>query len=934
VGDAYLQKTRAAQCVERTLAEFADRQSAVSNEWESWNSRRRTETTLKQIMAANMETLAVASKLEEQLYPLFSTALDNPADLIEFIGRKRTQLQQDVQAAEADLTQRFDTIAQLEAAGADPGTEQDMVAVKNNLNSIKTKLHTLGADFGELSDATEHFLRSILQCRDSIREYFGTKQTVTGPGSVEAIAEGYEQFKQATMEYFRGLLQQSEQIIERIITLLENLRTYFESQTESENCELKKQHSVLAFDRELGEVRAAIRAEAERLERTRGQYGESVAEAQSVRVAFEERATILQELERRIDAFISSGTELVRQYPETSPYIESETHKLRNEWTDLLRKLEEHRQLHTIAIEYFELITIIEEHYRTLNAELINANNKLTILNNADVANDLVAQVDNMIRTHETSQLDALKKIANLSTQLYGCDKTVTLYTENTKLFQTFYKIKTEVYERSKELGEEQTRREEQQRQEQLQREQEQQRQEQLKREQEERQRQEQLKREQEEQQRLAQLQREQEQEQQRLEQMQREQEQEQERLAQLQREQEQEQQRLEQLKREQEEEQQRLEQLKREQEQEQQRLEQLKQEQEQEQLRLEQLKREQEQEQLRMEQLQREKELAMQQQQEATIVEDVQITTTTSHAGLPHQQQSFDVQTIDEEQYLQEPQVPLVIQTVEEQVHEQIHEVVTTTSTLATAQPEASLRFIQPLSDVCVQEGQRVRLQCVVAGVPDPMIEWYKNGISVQGNPDYRTSFDPASGVCTLMIDETVTADSADILCRAANEAGIADTTARLLVTEAPPPPPKPAGTAPTFAMRLLDGGVAQEGQPFQYDCVVTGQPTPTVHWYKGEQCVDGSPDYRQSYEPASGVASLRIEQVYLEDQTHYTCRAVNDCGSDETSAFLTVKRKYRFGEEGGGGDPIDSPIGAQSWTISCSVADNNNLVAAVDGA
>uniref|UniRef100_A0A182PH82 Ig-like domain-containing protein n=1 Tax=Anopheles epiroticus TaxID=199890 RepID=A0A182PH82_9DIPT len=891
--DAYLQKTRAAQCVERTLAEFADRQSAVSNEWESWNSRRRTETTLKKIMAANMETLAVTSKLEEQLYPIFSTALDNPTDLIDFISRKRTQLQQDVRDAEADLTQRFDTIAQLElAGGGDAGTEQDIVAVKNNLNSIKTKLHSLGADFGELSDATEHFLRSIMQCRDSIREYFGTKHAVTGPGSVEAIAEEYEQFKQATMEYFRGLLQQSEQIIERvkaleppgareldtdkIITLLENLRTYFESQTESENCELKKQHSVLAFDRELGEVRTAIRAASEQLERDRGQYGESAAEAQTVRIAFEERATALQDLERRIDAFFNSGTELVRQYPETSPYIESETHKIRNEWTDLLRKLEDHRQLHSIAIEYFELITTIEKHYRTLNAELINANNKLTILNNVDVANDLVTQVDNTIRTHETRQLDALKKIADLSTQLYGSDKTITLYTENTKLFQTFYKIKSEVYERSKELADQQARREEQQRQEQLQREQEQQRLEQLQREQEE-------------QQRLAQLQKEQEQEQQRLEQMQREQELEQERLAQLQREQEQELQRLEQLKMEQEEEQQRLEQLKREQEQEQQRLERLKQEQEREQQRLEQLKREQEQEQLRMDQLQREKELA---QREATIVEDVKITTTTSHSGLPHQQQSFDVQTIDEEQYLQEPQVPLVIQTVEEQVHEQIHEVITTSTTLSTTQqPEASLRVIQPLADVCVQEGQRVRLQCVVAGVPDPMIEWYKNGISVQGNPDYRTSFDPASGVCTLMIDETVTADSADILCRAANEAGIADTTARLLVTEAPPPPPKPAGTPPTFAMRLLDGGVAQEGQPFQYDCVVSGQPTPTVHWYKGDQCIDGSPDYRQTYDPASGVASLRIEQVYLEDQTHYTCRAVNDCGSDETSAFLTVK-------------------------------------------
>uniref|UniRef100_A0A182QL10 Ig-like domain-containing protein n=1 Tax=Anopheles farauti TaxID=69004 RepID=A0A182QL10_9DIPT len=659
-GDAYLQKTRAAQCVERTLAEFADRQSVVSNEWESWNSRRRTETTLKEIMAANMETLAVASKLEEQLYPIFSTALDNPADLIEFIGRKRNQLQEDVKVAEADLTQRFDTIAQLELAGADAGTEQDIVAVKNNLNSIKTKLHSLGADFGELSDATERFLRSIAHCRDGIREYFGTKQAVTGPGSVEAIAEGYEQFKQATMEHFRGLLQQSEQIIERvkaleppgareldtdkIITLLENLRTYFESQTESENCELKKQHSVLAFDRELGDVRAAIRAEADRLERGRGQYGDCLADAQTARVAFEERAGTLQDLERRIDAFIGSGTELVRQYPETSPYIESETHKIRNEWTDLLRKLEDHRQLYSIAIEYFELITTIEEHYRTLNAELINASNKLTILNNLDVANDLVAQ--------------------------------------------------------------------------------------------------------------------------------------------------------------------------------------------------------------------------------------------------------SFDVQTIDEEQYLQEPQVPLVIQTVEEQVHEQIHEVVTTT-TSSTTQLQPSLRVVQPLADVSVQEGQRVRLQCVIDGTPDPTIEWYKNGISVQGNPDYRTSFDPASGVCTLAIDETVTADSADILCRAANEAGIADTKAKLLVTEAPPPPPKPAGgIAPTFAMRLLDGGVAQEGQPFQYDCVVAGgQPTPSVHWYKGEQCIDGSADYRQSYDAASGVASLRIEQVYLEDQTRYTCRVVNECGSDETSAFLTVK-------------------------------------------
>ncbi|XP_049539392.1 uncharacterized protein LOC125953706 isoform X4 [Anopheles darlingi] len=890
--DPYLQKSRAAQCVERTLAEFNDRQLAISNEWESWNSRRRTETTLKEIMAANMETLAVTTKLEEQLYPIFSTALDNPTDLMEFIVRKRVTVQNDIQAAETDLTTRFDTIDQLESSSS-PSVVEDIVAVKNNLNSIKTKLHTMAADFRELTVSIEQFLMSIVQCRDSIKEYFANKQTVTDPGSVEAIADSYEQFKQTTMEHFRSLLQQSEQIIERvksqeppgakemdtdkIITLLENLRTYFESQTESENCELKKQHNVIAFDRDLNEVRGAIREAGQSLEAQRGQFGENVAEAQTARLAFEEYAAALQELEHRVDTFTNSGTELVRQYPETSPYVESETNKIRNEWMELMNKIDEHRKLFGTVIEYFEKLASIEDNYRNLNADLINANNKLTILNNVDVANDLVAQVDSTIRSHEAKQLDSLKNVSLLSTLLYGFDKTVTIYTENTKLFQTFYKIKTEVYDRTKELMEQQQLREQQQRLEQEQRELEQQRFDQQQRE-------------------LEQQQIELEQkhlEQQRFEQQQRDLEE----------------QRLEQQKREIQQQQQDLERKRLEQEQRE--LQQQQQQRDLEEQRIEQQKRELEAQQRDLEQQRFEQERLLQQQRELeqqhapTVVENVKITTTTSQLGsLPQQQlpASFDVQTVDEQQYLKEPQIPLVIQTVEEQIHEQIHEVITTTSTMKNiSEPqgipeqheplsEATLRVVQPLADVCVQEGQRVRLQCVVAGTPDPCIEWYKNGISVQDNPDYRTSFDPSSGVCTLVIDETVTADSADILCRATNNAGVADTSARLLVSEVLPAP-KPEGTAPTFTMPLLDGGMAQEGQPFQYDCVVTGVPSPTVHWFKGDRCIDGSSDYRQSYEPVSGVASLRIEQVYLEDQTHYTCRAVNECGSSETIAFLTVK-------------------------------------------
>lgn len=67
------------------------------------------------------------------------------------------------------------------------------------------------------------------------------------------------------------------------------------------------------------------------------------------------------------------------------------------------------------------------------------------------------------------------------------------------------------------------------------------------------------------------------------------------------------------------------------------------------------------------------------------------------------------------------------------------------------------------------------------VAGLPMPEVTWYKDGIAIQNNPDYQTTFD--QGVCTLTIEETFTEDSAKFICRAVNAAGTAETNATLSV-------------------------------------------------------------------------------------------------------------------------------------------------------
>lgn len=69
----------------------------------------------------------------------------------------------------------------------------------------------------------------------------------------------------------------------------------------------------------------------------------------------------------------------------------------------------------------------------------------------------------------------------------------------------------------------------------------------------------------------------------------------------------------------------------------------------------------------------------------------------------------------------------------------------------------------------------------CRVTGNPIPEIVWFKDGVSVENNPDYRTTFD--NGICRLTIEETFVDDSAVYVCCGTNSVGSAETSAVLTV-------------------------------------------------------------------------------------------------------------------------------------------------------
>lgn len=94
----------------------------------------------------------------------------------------------------------------------------------------------------------------------------------------------------------------------------------------------------------------------------------------------------------------------------------------------------------------------------------------------------------------------------------------------------------------------------------------------------------------------------------------------------------------------------------------------------------------------------------------------------------------------------------------------------------------------------------------------------------------------------------------------------------------------------APQILTTLRDAQV-DEGSRFEFAARIEGEPEPKISWLKDGIDVKSNIDYRQDF--VNGVASLVIEETFIEDTATYTVRAENEGGVAESSAKLTVKSR-----------------------------------------
>ena len=94
---------------------------------------------------------------------------------------------------------------------------------------------------------------------------------------------------------------------------------------------------------------------------------------------------------------------------------------------------------------------------------------------------------------------------------------------------------------------------------------------------------------------------------------------------------------------------------------------------------------------------------------------------------------------------------------------------------------------------------------------------------------------------------------------------------------------------SSPKFVKLLTDLLIA-EGEETVFDCIVTGEPKPTVIWYRNSEVLEESDRIKITID-GTGRSILKILPTNSEDKGNYTAKATNRVGEAKAFAKLVVK-------------------------------------------
>lgn len=196
---------------------------------------------------------------------------------------------------------------------------------------------------------------------------------------------------------------------------------------------------------------------------------------------------------------------------------------------------------------------------------------------------------------------------------------------------------------------------------------------------------------------------------------------------------------------------------------------------------------------------------------------------------------------------------------------------------------------FTEALKDLSVNDGEKLMLQCVVNGDPEPQITWSKNGKSISSSEIMNLKY--KNGIATLTINEVYPEDEGVYTCTATNSVGATETKCNLKIKPLENGDLKHStgSDKPPKIVSHLESRSVKDGDAITLACRIIGSEKFDVVWLHNNKEIKPSKDFQYTNE--ANIYKLQIAEIFPEDAGTYTCEAFNDAGESFSTCTILVQ-------------------------------------------
>ncbi|XP_077997324.1 muscle M-line assembly protein unc-89-like [Glandiceps talaboti] len=209
---------------------------------------------------------------------------------------------------------------------------------------------------------------------------------------------------------------------------------------------------------------------------------------------------------------------------------------------------------------------------------------------------------------------------------------------------------------------------------------------------------------------------------------------------------------------------------------------------------------------------------------------------------------------------------------------------------------------FKTKIEDIVTFEGTSVKFECIVSGSPQPDVFWYYDGKLISPESEQFSMYYDENGKCTLQVEYVTVNQDGEYTCEAVNTSGKSVCYAELEVEYKDldgkiPGTGKDTTTSPEFTQSIQHCETVLGGRVI-FEARVSGEPTPSITWYRQDQLLDDDNDRITIEDNGDGLYRLIIADVEDSDIAKYTCKAVNPVG--EAVCYAQLKVQYEEETQG----------------------------------